>query len=99
MKPARIPPIGSEAEHAAAFKALGHPGRLQVFFFLVKARREVAVGEIQSGLALPAPTVSHHLDALRRVGLIRSRREERHIFSTVAPEKVTSLVRLLTACC
>ena len=32
-------------EHVDAFKALAHPGRLDVFFTLVKAKREMAVGD------------------------------------------------------
>jgi DNA-binding transcriptional ArsR family regulator len=88
----------SEA-HTNAFKALAHLTRLQVFFFLVRAGREVPVGEIQEALSVPAPTLSHHLDILRRADLVRSRRQERHIFCSVNRELVVDLVRLLTACC
>jgi DNA-binding transcriptional ArsR family regulator len=99
--PAQILPCRLEAtaEHAEAFKALAHLTRLQVFFFLVRAKQEVAVGEIQEALAVPAPTLSHHLDLLRRAGLVRSRRENRHIYFSVNRELVIDLVRLLTACC
>lgn len=85
-------------EHVDAFKALAHPGRLDVFFTLVKERREMAVGEIQEALGIPAPTLSHHLDQLRRAGLVEARRHERFIHCSVGP-MVTDLVRLLTACC
>jgi DNA-binding transcriptional ArsR family regulator len=86
-------------EHTEAFKALAHLTRLQVFFFLVQARREVPVGDIQEALGIPGPTLSHHLDLLRRAGLVRSRRQERHIFCSVDRDFVVELVRLLTACC
>lgn len=85
--------------HADAFKALAHLTRLQVFFFLVRAGREVAVGAIQSALGVPGPTLSHHLDLLRRAGLVVSRKEERHVYCSVNREFVVDLVRLLTACC
>jgi DNA-binding transcriptional ArsR family regulator len=85
--------------HVEAFKALAHLTRLQVFFFLVRAGREVPAGEIQAELEIPAPTLSHHLDLLRRAGLIQSRREERYVYYTTRPEMVSELVRLLTACC
>ena len=91
--------LEAAGEHAEAFKALAHLTRLQVFFFLVRAGHEVAVGEIQEALAVPGPTLSHHLDQLRRAGLVQSRREERHIFCSVNRRLVTDLVRLLTACC
>ncbi len=85
--------------HVEAFKALAHLTRLQVFFFLVRAKGEVPAGEIQEALEVPGPTLSHHLDVLRRAGLIRSRKEERYVYYSVRPETASELVRLLTACC
>jgi DNA-binding transcriptional ArsR family regulator len=89
----------AKAEHVDALKALAHPGRLDVFFTLVKARGEMSAGEIQAALGIPGPTLSHHLDQLRRAGLLSSRRQERFIHYTVDPAMVNDLVRLLTACC
>lgn len=88
----------AKPEHVDAFKALAHGGRLDVFFTLVKARRPLAVGEIQEALDIPGPTLSHHLDQLRRARLVEAKREERFIYYSVGP-MVTDLVRLLTACC
>lgn len=85
-------------EHVDAFKALAHPGRLDVFFTLVRARGELAASDVQSLLGLPAPTLSHHFDQLRRAGLVQARRQERYIYYSVGP-MVSDLVRLLTACC
>ena len=85
--------------HVGAFKALAHLSRLQVVFFLVRAGRELAAGEIQAELEIPGPTLSHHLDVLRRAGLVESRREERFIYYSIRPDTVSDLVRLLTACC
>jgi len=91
--------LAAAPEHVEAFKALAHPGRLGVFFALVKARGELSAGEVQDALGLPGPTISHHLDQLRRAGLIVARREERFIYYAVGGQMVTDLVRLLTACC
>jgi DNA-binding transcriptional ArsR family regulator len=98
---ARVPVARLEAapEHVEAFKALAHLTRLQVFFFLVRAGKEMSVGEIQQEVEIPGPTLSHHLDQLRRAGLVESRKEERYIYYTVKRDQVTALVRLLTACC
>ena len=98
---ARVPIAQLEAapEHVEAFKALAHLTRLQVFFFLVRAGKEMSVGEIQEEVEIPGPTLSHHLDILRRAGLIQSRREERYIYYSVRRDTATTLVRLLTACC
>ena len=86
-------------EHVEAFKTLAHQSRLQIFFFLVKAKAEVAAGDIQAQLEIPGPTLSHHLDILRRAGLVQSRREERYIYYSPRAEMVSELVRILTACC
>ena len=91
--------LDAKEAHTEAFKALAHLTRLQVFFFLVRARHEVPAGEIQEALGVPAPTLSHHLEILTRAGLIRRRREERYIYYAVSPPIVIDLVRLLTACC
>jgi DNA-binding transcriptional ArsR family regulator len=85
--------------HVEAFKALSHLTRLQVFFVLVRARGEVSAGAIQEAVGVPGPTLSHHLDLLRRAGLVESRKEERYIYYSVRRDTVTALVRLLTACC
>jgi ArsR family transcriptional regulator len=91
--------LQADETHVEAFRALAHLTRLQVVFFLVCAGREVPAGEIQEAIEIPAPTLSHHLDILRRAGLIESRKEERYIYYSVKRETVTALVRLLTACC
>jgi DNA-binding transcriptional ArsR family regulator len=86
--------------HVEAFKSLAHPTRLEIFFFLVRRRgAEVAAGEIQAELEIPGPTLSHHLDLLRRAELIQSRKHERFVYYSTRPEMVSELVRLLTACC
>lgn len=99
MKTLPLPRLQAREAHVEAFKALAHLTRLQIFFFLVRAGREVPAGEIQAELEIPGPTLSHHLDLLRRAGLLQSRKEERFIYYSVRPETVSELVRLLTACC
>jgi DNA-binding transcriptional ArsR family regulator len=98
---ARLPLTQLQAsdEHVEAFKALSHLTRLQVFFCLVHAGKELSVGEIQAQVAIPGPTLSHHLDLLRRAGLVESRKEERYIYYSIRRDTVTALVRVLTACC
>ena len=91
--------LQANESHVEALRALAHLTRLQVFFFLVRANREVPAGEIQGAVEVPGPTLSHHLDLLRRAGLVQSRKEERYVYYSVNRETVTALVRLLTACC
>jgi DNA-binding transcriptional ArsR family regulator len=72
---------------------------LQIFFHLVRTGGEVPAGEIQEALGIAGPTLSHHLELLRRAGVITRRREGRFIHYAVRREAVNELVRLLTACC
>jgi DNA-binding transcriptional ArsR family regulator len=99
MKTLALARLQARESHVEALKALAHRGRLQIFFFLARAGREVPAGEIQAELEIPGPTLSHHLDLLRRAGLVQSRKEERFVYYSTRPEMVSELVRLLTACC
>ena len=91
--------LQASERHVEALKALAHPTRLQIFFLLVRARQEIAAGDIQAELEIPGPTLSHHLDQLRRAGLVSSRKEERYVYYSPRSDMVSELVRLLTACC
>jgi DNA-binding MarR family transcriptional regulator len=92
-------PLAATREHVAALKALAHLDRLRVFFHLVQAAEPTPANAIQAALALPGPTLSHHLDQLERAGLIERQRHERFVLSSVRREMVVDLVRILTACC
>jgi len=91
--------LAARPGHVEALRALAHLTRLQVFFLLVRGGGEVSAGELQDRLGIPGPTLSHHLEILRRAGLIGSRKEERFVYYSVRREIVSDLVRLLTACC
>ena len=99
MTPLPVSRLEAAEEHVEAFKALAHLSRLQIFFMLVRAKGEMSVGEIQAEVEIPGPTLSPHHDALRRAGLLESRKEERYIYYSVKRETVSALTRLLTACC
>jgi len=99
MKTLPLARLQAREDHVEAFKALAHLTRLQIFFFLVRQAREVPAGEIQAELEIPGPTLSHHLDLLRRAGLVQSRREERFVYYSTRSDMVSELCRLLTACC
>jgi DNA-binding transcriptional ArsR family regulator len=91
--------LQAREDHVEAFKALAHLTRLEIFFMLVRRGREVPAGEIQAELEIPGPTLSHHLDLLRRAGLVQSRKEERFVYYSARSDMASELVRLLTACC
>lgn len=80
---------------------LGHNTRLQIFRYLVKVGEEgVPVGQIQSKLGIPNSTLSHHLNRLISVGLIRQAREGRILYCVPQFDALRELVDFLVAeCC
>jgi len=58
------------------FNAVAEPRRRQILTFLAGDEREV--GEIVVAIGVDQPSVSKHLGVLRRVGLVRVRRNGRH---------------------
>ena len=63
-----------EAGLAQYLRLLGDDNRLRIFSLLTKA--ELCVCEIEDILGLSQSLVSNHLAALRRAGLVESRRDE-----------------------
>jgi ArsR family transcriptional regulator len=63
-----------EAGLAQYLRLLGDDTRLRIFTLLTKA--ELCVCEIEENLGLSQSLVSNHLAALRRAGLVESRRDE-----------------------
>jgi ArsR family transcriptional regulator, arsenate/arsenite/antimonite-responsive transcriptional repressor len=63
-----------EAGLAQCLRLLGDDTRLRIFSLLTKA--ELCVCEIEDILGLSQSLVSNHLAALRRAGLVESRRDE-----------------------
>jgi DNA-binding transcriptional ArsR family regulator len=62
------------------FKALGNESRLKIVGIL--ANREATVGDLADLLDLREPTVSHHLTALKEVGLVQMRAEgNAHVYA------------------
>ena len=58
------------------FNAVAEPRRRQILTFLAADERQV--GEIVVAVGIDQPSVSKHLGVLRRVGLVRVRRNGRH---------------------
>ena len=60
-----------------SFNAVAEPRRRQILEYLADDEREV--GEIVTALRIEQPSVSKHLGVLRKVGLVRVRRNGRHM--------------------
>ena len=60
------------------FSALSEPNRRHILDMLKK--REMSVSEMLAQMQITMPTLSHHLDILKRADLIDGRREGQQIF-------------------
>jgi DNA-binding transcriptional ArsR family regulator len=69
-----------------AFNAVAEPSRRLILAYLVQQERPV--GAIVASLGLGQPSVSKHLRVLRQVGLVRSRRDGRHILYRTDAEAI-----------
>jgi DNA-binding transcriptional ArsR family regulator len=91
-----------ELENAARGLAeLGNPTRLRIFRLLVRSgEKPLAVGEIQSELAIPASTLSHHISRLVWAGLVEQEREGRVLRCRPRFDALRALVDFLyEECC
>lgn len=86
---------------AAAFAALGQPSRLRIVRLLLSAYPQgLPAGEIQKELDISAPTLSHHLDKLRQVGIITAQKDRQWIWYSVQSEALKYLIDFLfEECC
>jgi ArsR family transcriptional regulator len=87
-----------EAGLAQYLRLLGDDTRLRIFSLLTKA--ELCVCEIEDILGLSQSLVSNHLAALRRAGLVESRRDEedaRWVFYRADREAAAALRERLVA--
>lgn len=75
---------------ASLFRVLGHPARVRILELLRDGER--SVGALQSELELDSGGTSQHLAALRRIGLVESRREGTSVFYRVDEPSVFDLL-------
>ena len=84
---------GSRPVHevkATLFRVLGHPARVRILELLRDGER--SVGTLQAELGLDSGSTSQHLAALRRIGLVESRREGTSVFYRVEDAHVFELL-------
>ena len=72
-----------------AFNAVAEPRRREILIYL--ADREWTVGDIVMALKFEQPSVSKHLKVLHKVGLVRVRRNGRHMLYRTNPEAIRPL--------
>ena len=72
-----------------AFNAVAEPRRREILFHLADTER--SVNEIVAVLRMEQPSVSKHLKVLRNVGLVRVRRNGRHMMYRTNAEAIRPL--------
>ena len=72
-----------------AFNAVAEPRRREILIYLALSERPVS--DIVAGLGMEQPSVSKHLRVLRNVGLVRVRRQGRHMMYRTNAEAIRPL--------
>ena len=90
--PDRTPPAPIYVLKADFFRALGHPARIRLLQLLRDGER--TVGWLQDALELDSSGTSQHLTALRKQGLVASRREGTNVYYRVKDPRTLDLLEL-----
>jgi ArsR family transcriptional regulator, arsenate/arsenite/antimonite-responsive transcriptional repressor len=87
--------------YADMFAAMGAEPRLRIMQLLLTTHPQgLVVGDIQDELRMPASTLSHHLDKLKNVDLVRVRREGTFLWYTANTDSLQAIMNFLYAeCC
>ena len=86
---------------ADRFSALGAEPRLEILRLLLATHPTgMVAGDVQEELGIPASTLSHHLEKLKQVGLVRVRRESTYLWYSADPAALGEVMNFLyQACC
>jgi ArsR family transcriptional regulator, lead/cadmium/zinc/bismuth-responsive transcriptional repressor len=85
-----MPDEGECAQAAAIFRALGDERRLCLLALL--AQQELCVTELTERLKDNLPAVSQRLKLLRAERIVRTRRQGKHIFYSLADNHIAELI-------
>ncbi|MDP3400085.1 MAG: metalloregulator ArsR/SmtB family transcription factor [Brevundimonas sp.] len=80
-------------EAADLLRQLANPTRLLILCHV--AQQERAVGEMERDLGLKQPGLSQQLAELRQAGLVKTRRQSRSIYYSIADGRVQALMGML----
>lgn len=73
-----------------AFRHLGDPKRLQIFWLL--CHRKECVINIAAIMGMSSPAISHHLKILKTAGFISSKREGKEMFYKANDNKLSEFM-------
>lgn len=87
------------ADLAPICRALGDATRLQIAALLARADGFLCACEIEAHFALAQPTISHHLQVLRKAGLVQTERRGTWIHYRLRPEAAQAMHALAVLVC
>ena len=90
------------AECSEFFSAMADKTRQEIIMIFVH-QKEFCVSDIASRFTLSRPTISHHLNLMKRSRILSSRKEGKEIFYSVnkayIKELLTSVANDIEGCC
>jgi DNA-binding transcriptional ArsR family regulator len=75
------------------FKALNDPARREILKMLQK--QDMTAGDIASKFDMTAPSVSHHLDKLKRAGLVTTIRHGQFIHYSINTTIIDDIIQYI----
>lgn len=85
-----MPPENDLFDLAELFKVFGDTTRIRILFVLFEA--EVCVCDIAAALDMTQSAISHQLNILKRNKLVKSRREGKSVFYSLADDHVRTII-------
>ncbi|MDR3653146.1 MAG: autorepressor SdpR family transcription factor [Paludibacter sp.] len=75
------------------FKALNDPARREILKMLQK--QDMTAGEIASKFDMAAPSISHHLDKLKRAGLVTTLKKGQYVLYSINTTIIDDLLQYI----
>lgn len=88
-------PVTLEVDCVAFCKALADETRQDILQMLME--EEKCVSDLVEAFATSQPTISHHLNILKTLGLVSSRKEGKHVYYSIHRENVVECCGMLIA--
>lgn len=83
--------------------ALSDPTRQKILLYFYQTKVESCVNDIAKSCVVSRPTVSHHLQIMKRAGVLKTRKEGKNIFYSFNKEnvvkKIEHFLEFLKGCC
>lgn len=84
-----------EIDCVAFCKALADETRQAILQMLLEG--EKCVGDLTESFSMSQPTISHHLNTLKSLGLVTSRKDGKHVYYAIDRNNVTECCGMLIA--